>query len=115
VFSIKGSLGFMKNLHHKVVVAFACTALSCTLGANEEAKAAKFTLTPTPFFIDGETNGSGYRVFDSEYDATPNIFSVQRTTVDDERRAFYEFNISNFSLDTDTAISRAILVFLFGY
>jgi hypothetical protein len=34
----------MNNLYHKVAVASVCTALSFALGANEEAKAATFTL-----------------------------------------------------------------------
>jgi hypothetical protein len=37
----------MNNLYHKVAVASVCTALGFALGANKEAKAATFTLTPT--------------------------------------------------------------------
>jgi hypothetical protein len=46
----------MNNLYHKVAVAFACTALSCALGANKEAKAATFTV-PEPTTIFGSAIG----------------------------------------------------------
>jgi len=99
----------MNNLYHKVAVASVCTALSFTLGANQEAKAATFTLYPTQiFFLEGYENGEvngGY----SEYNPESYPFSVQRTYGGRERRAFYEFDISNLSLDTNTLISRVIL------
>jgi hypothetical protein len=44
----KGNLVIMNNLYRKVAVASACTALGFVLGANEEAKAATFTLPSTP-------------------------------------------------------------------
>ena len=99
----------MNNLYHKVAVASVCTALSFTLGANQEAKAATLTLYPTQiFFLEGYENGEvngGY----SEYNPGSYPFSVQRTYDGRERRAFYEFDISNLSLDTNTVISRVIL------
>jgi hypothetical protein len=109
LFTIKGNLVFMSNLYHKVAFAFACTALSCTLGANKEAKAATFTLYPTPlFFLDGYENGEAYGGLNSEYES-PATFSVARGFNGEERRAFYEFDIGNLSLATNTVIRSAIL------
>jgi len=103
----------MNNLYHKVAVASVCTTLSFTLGANQEAKAATFTLYPSQiFFIEGYENGELNRLYTSEYDPgsyESYPFSVQRTYYGRERRAFYEFDISNLSLATDTVISRVIL------
>jgi hypothetical protein len=102
----------MNNLYHKVAVAFACTALSCALGANKEAKAATFTLYANPFFMENLTTGPGYRVLSSEFDdynPYNNYFSVERRDSDDERRAFYEFDIGNLSLTPNTFIKSAIL------
>jgi hypothetical protein len=99
----------MNNLYHKVAVASVCTALSFTLGANQEAKAATLTLYPTYIFLlegyeNGEVNG-GY----SEYDTGSHPFSVQRAYDGRERRAFYDFDISNLSLATNTVIRSVIL------
>ena len=99
----------MSNVYHKVAVAFACTALSCALGANKEAKAATFTLYTNPFFLDGYENGEAYRGLNSEYETGSDPFSVQRTRGGEERRAFYEFDIGNLSLPTNTVIRRATL------
>jgi len=99
----------MNNLYHKVAIASVCTALSFTLGANKEAKAATFTLYPTPlFFLDGYEDGEAYGALNSEYES-PATFSVQRTRSGEERRAFYEFDIGNLSLTTNTVIRSAIL------
>jgi len=46
-YKIKENLVVMNNLYYKVAVASVCTALSFTLVANKEAKAASFTLTDT--------------------------------------------------------------------
>jgi len=99
----------MNNLYHKVAVASVCTALSFTLGANKEAKAATFYLTATPFFIEGisDIEYSGSNKFRSGY-------SVEKLSDYDEYpysdvRAFYEFNIGNLSLAPNTIIRRAIL------
>jgi hypothetical protein len=59
LFTIKGNLFFRNNLYHKVAVASVCTALSFTLGANKEAKAATFTLTRTSSFIIVDSNDDG--------------------------------------------------------
>jgi hypothetical protein len=95
----------MSNLYHKVAVASVCTALGFTLGANKEAKAATFTLTdPEIFFIQGYT-----RRPDNVYGNTDRYSSVQKLYTGYEKRAFYEFNIGNFSLAPNTVIKRAIL------
>jgi hypothetical protein len=100
----------MNNLYRKVAIASVCTALSFTLGANKEAKAATFTLYPTPlFFLDGYEDGEAYGVLNSEYESPAATFSVQRTRSGEERRAFYEFDIGNLSLTTNTVIRSAIL------
>jgi hypothetical protein len=123
---MKGNLVFMNNLYHKVAVASVCTALGFALGANKEAKAATFTLT----------NSSSYIVVDSNLDGTGDyaMYSFNNLPVgilgSEEARAFYEFNIANLSLTSNTVISQAIfqakvntilgndlsfLVDLFGY
>jgi hypothetical protein len=56
MFTRKGNLVVMKNLYHKVAVASICTALSFTLGANQEAKAATITLTPATSFYSFDLN-----------------------------------------------------------
>jgi hypothetical protein len=108
----------MNNLYCKVAVASICTALSFTLVTNKEAKAATFNLTATKFFIQGQTNllgGSRDRVFDNENSNEVSIIinGSEATRPEDfysyERRGFYEFNIGNLSLVTNTVISRAIL------
>jgi len=121
----------MSNLYHKVAVASLCTALSFTLGANKEVKAATFTLTGTKFFIDdvyppnNGIDGVGDRLLNSRYD---NEFTINDEFVlpdvyrfptvgkagsaapfpERERRAFYEFNIGNLSLPPNTAIQSAV-------
>jgi hypothetical protein len=118
LFTVKGNLVFMNNLYHKVAVASVCTALSFTLGASKEAKAATLTLTGTTFVVEGNWSryGSvGERIFDSEgYPSSNGItlltdgsFSSRNSPT--ERRAFYEFNIGNLSLAPNTIISRASL------
>jgi hypothetical protein len=118
LFATKGNLVVMNKLYHKIAVASTCTALSFTLLANKEAKAATFNLTPTKFSIDAETlpyfsnvlitERSTYNeVFVANYLLPPytNYSSVGRA----ETRQFYEFNIGSLSLATNTVISRAIL------
>ncbi len=99
----------MNNLYQKVVVASACTALGFVLGANEEAKAATFTLPPAVTFevIDGGPfsggayDGLGDEVFPGNFDV------VVRGTVG-EAAEFAEFNIGSFSLAPNTVISSAV-------
>lgn len=94
----------MYNLYHKVAVASICTALSFAFGANKEAKAATFSLTPTSSFIIVDSNGDG--VGDYSIDSLENLpvglVGLERT------KAFYEFNIANLSLTYKTVISQAI-------
>jgi hypothetical protein len=124
----------MNNLYHKVAVASICTALSFTLGANKEAKAATFTLTATKFFIDDiypsnsyGTDGVGDRLLNNRYDNEfiidnindefvlpdlyrfPTVARIGNVPITErERRAFYEFNIGNLSLPPNTAIHSAV-------
>jgi hypothetical protein len=121
----------MNNLYHKVAVVSVCTALSFTLGANKEAKAATFTLTATKFFIDDTpppnsyaTDGVGDRLLNSRYDneyiinnefVLPDVYrfpTVAKEGIEGiterERKAFYEFNIGYLSLAPNTVIRSAI-------
>jgi hypothetical protein len=123
----------MNNFYHKLAFASVCTVLSFTLGVNKEAKAARFDLTATKFFIDDiyapnglpnpdgsiyyypdgkGADGLGDRLLNSRYDNEfiMNDFpSVEKRPWSfGERRAFYEFNISNLSLAPNTVIRSAI-------
>jgi hypothetical protein len=105
LFTIQGNLVFMNNFYHKVALAFACTALSCALGANEEAKAATFNGSyPYPWItfqvLDGGSSGRdglGDAVYNTIH---PNpeggLFhswqSIERTTAR-ETAALTEFSI----------------------
>jgi hypothetical protein len=127
LFTRKGNLAVMNNLYHKIAVTFACTALSFTLVANKEAQAATFTLSPpaTQFFIEkGYFESFSSLVFVSPNENNPVLgiftppdfgdsfssvlFSPRRrpSLLDKERRAFYEFNISNLSLAPNTVIRK---------
>ena len=100
----------MNNLYRKVAAASVGIALGFTLGANKEAKAATFTLIdPEIFFGYGSARGSAASIVGSGIDLMPGISSVQKFYTDFERRAFYEFDISNLSLASNTVIRRAIL------
>ncbi len=96
----------MNSLYHKIAVASICTALSFTLGANQEAKAATFTLTATGFtvtYVPGYTTDEpGYTEI---YSGQP--FISEAGYSDLVARAFYEFNIGNFSLAPNTVIKSA--------
>jgi hypothetical protein len=109
LFTIKVNLVFMNSLYHKIAVASVCTALSFILGANKEAKATTFTLTATPFFIYGSSDirNSSYNRFSTDYFVEDQLdtYGVSYSS----NRAFYEFNIGNLSLDTNTVIRSAIL------
>jgi hypothetical protein len=129
LFTIKGNLVFMNNLY-KVALISVCTALSFTLGANKEAKAARFTLTATKFFIDdiyplnNGTDGVGDRLLNNRYDNEfirnddlsdlyrfPTVAKIgvgNAPITERERRAFYEFNIGNLFVPPNTAIHSAV-------
>ena len=105
----------MNNLYYKVAMASICTTLSFTLGANTEAKGATITLTATPFFIEGLNsyrgggNADEYAMFKDSYFVERTENSLNYPFSYSDTRAFYEFNIGNLSLDTNTVIKRAIL------
>jgi hypothetical protein len=112
LFSIKGNLVFMNNHYHKVAVAVAsvCTALSFTLGASKEVKAATFTLVPTYSFVAidwGSPNSSSLDGLGDAYYPTSIPSADIRSDI--ETRASYEFNIGNLSLATNTVIRHAIV------
>jgi hypothetical protein len=74
------------------------------LGANKEAKAVTFTLTPTSSYSVGDVNLDG--AGDWRYEAFVNLpVGIQGS---EEIRAFYEFNIANLSLPSNTVIGQAI-------
>ena len=103
----------MNNLYHKVAVASVCTALSFTSVTNKGANAATFTLSPpaTQFFIEdryrpvslGVTFVSPSNNPDSGTFRSVLKYPGPRSSFT-ERRAFYEFNISNLSLAPNTVI-----------
>ena len=95
----------MSNLYYKIAAVSICTALSFTLGANQEAKAATFTLTAPRFLVFGASESGGIEVLPNDY-AGPSIDSYDYGNFPGTR-AFYEFNIGNLSLAPDTVISRA--------
>jgi len=107
------------NNHHKIAVASVFTALSFTLGTNKEAEAATFSLTATKFFIEDiesiyvrpgfpqSADGLPDRIVDRGNTPLGRFPSVARDR-GAERRAFYEFNLGNLSLPSNTVINRAI-------
>ena len=98
----------MNNLYHKLAFASVCTALGLALVANKEAKAAVFTLTPTPSYSVGDTkeqDGLGDYIFGS---VSLPVGIIKGEGYRDEYRAFYEFNLANLSLAPNTAISSVI-------
>jgi hypothetical protein len=112
----------MNSLYHKVAVASVCTALSFVLGANKEAKAATFTLSfpETQFFVEDRYPRNGFGVDgvgdtfvspnNPDLNNFPSVFKYGGSfmgIVDEERRAFYEFNIGNLSLAPNTVIRSA--------
>jgi hypothetical protein len=117
LFATKGNLVVMNKLYHKIAVASACTALSFTLLANKEAKAATFNLTATQFSISAETLPylSDVRFSLYEYVYASNYLLPPYTDYSSvgvgkaETRQFYEFNIASLFLATNTVISRAVL------
>jgi hypothetical protein len=96
----------MNNLYHKVAIASVCTALTFTLGANQEAKAATFTLTAPRFLVQGDSQNGPTEVYTDDY-AGPSIDYYYYGSGYSATRAFYEFNIRSLSLAPDTVIKRA--------
>jgi hypothetical protein len=109
----------MNNFYHKVAFAFACTALSCALGANKEAKAATFNTGFSPLItfqaIDGgssDRDGLGDAVYNISFPDVDNLrfnlwYAVERTRVK-ETAALSEFSIpySKASIDYPTVDTR---------
>jgi hypothetical protein len=107
----------MSNLYHKFAVASVGIALSFALGANKEAKAATFTLIDSGFYgADTNLDGLG----DSGYGGVPLPVGIRRgeNFSGTEYRAFYQFNIAQLSLASDTVIRvlflRVVLILLRG-
>jgi len=107
----------MNNFYRKIAVASICTALSFTLVTHKKANAATFTLSgpATIFFIEDRypqnyfggtfvspNNNPDSGTFRSifKYSDPRDIFPGT------ERRAFYEFNINNLSLEPNTVIRK---------
>jgi len=96
----------MKNLYGKVAVASIGIALGFVLGANKEVKAATFTLTDSGFLV-ADTNSDGLGNW--YYGGVPLPVGIRRgESFSEEYRAFYEFNIAQLSLASNTVISSAI-------
>jgi hypothetical protein len=97
----------MSNLYHKFAVASVGIALGFALGANKEAKAATFTLTGSGFLV-GDTNLDGQG--DYVYGGVPLPVGIRRfeNFRGEEYRSFYQFNIAQLSLSSNTVITSAI-------
>jgi hypothetical protein len=108
LFTTKGNFVFMRNLYHKVAVAsVVCTAIGLVLGASEEVKATRITLTPTvQFGITTTYNrfGDSYNELSPRYDIVSN--SMYRGGSTNARLA--EFNISSFFIAPNTIIKSAV-------
>jgi hypothetical protein len=98
----------MKNLYGKVALVSVCTALGFALGANKEAKAATFTLTSTNNFYVYDVNNDGVGDGGNSQNL-PLLVGIRRgESFSEEYRAFYQFNIAQLSLPSNTVISSAI-------
>jgi hypothetical protein len=115
----------MNHFYHKVALVFACTTLSCALGANKEAKAATFNTSYYYPLITFQAIDSGSSGRDGLGDAVYNVISpsvdsgifhswynVERTTTS-EIAALTEFSIPNLTrwatdFRTDTRITKII-------
>jgi hypothetical protein len=103
----------MKNLYGKVAIASVCTALGFALVANKEVKAATFILESSGFLV-ADTNRDG--LGDWYYGGVPLPVGIRQGLqygsygeyFREEYRAFYEFNIAQLSLASNTVISSAI-------
>ena len=95
----------MNNFYHKIAVASVGIALGFALGTHKEAKAATFILTRTNSYHLSDQDGLLY-----SGDNTSLRVGTRYPRETEEYRAFYEFNIANLFLDSNTVISSAILV-----
>jgi len=98
----------MNNFYHKIAVASVGIALGFTLGTHKEAKAATFSLTETSRYHLSNSNQDGLQ----DWGGTGASLAVGIRNPRDtkEYRAFYEFNIPNLSLDSNTIITSATLL-----
>jgi hypothetical protein len=112
-FAIKWNLLVMSSLYNKIAVASVCTALSFIWGANKEAKAVTLTLTAPRFLVQGDVQFGGTEVITGDYSG-PSINSYNYGFGGSQTRAFYEFNVDNFSLAPDTVIKKDSFDVLIG-
>ncbi len=103
----------MNNLYHRFAVASVGIALGFALGANKEAKAARFTFTSTRSFWVVDTNQDGVGDDGSDYPAGERYTGLKLFGDDrqlGEYRSFYQFNsINSLPLGSNTRITSAIL------
>jgi hypothetical protein len=102
----KRNLVFMNNFYHKVAVASVGIALGFALGIHKEAKAATFTFTETSSY---HLRNQG-ELPDWDYTGKSLAVGIKNPRDSEDYRAFYEFNIPNLSLDSNTIISSATLL-----
>jgi hypothetical protein len=102
----------MNNLYHRFASASVGIALTFTLGANKEARAATFTFTSTRSYYVVDYNQDG--VIDSSLIGQPGErYTGLRLSEDRPReeigeyRSSYQFDIANLSLDSTTRIKSA--------
>jgi hypothetical protein len=104
----------MNNFYHKIAVASVGIALGFTLGTYKEAKAATITLTET----------SKYHLTETDQDGLPDSVNTNESlavgirepwNTTEEYRSFYEFNITDLFLGSNTIIDSAILKVSINY
>ena len=98
----------MNNFYHTIAVASVGIALGFTLGTHKEAKAATFSLTETSRYHLSNSNQDGLQ--DWSYTGASLAVGIRNPRDTKEYRAFYEFNIPNLSLDSNTIITSATLL-----
>ena len=99
----------MNNFYHKIAVASVGIALGFTLGVPKEAKAVTFSLiTETRSYHLENSNQDGLQ--DSGDTGASLAVGIRNPRDTEEYRAFYEFNIPNLSLDSNTTILSATLL-----
>ncbi len=94
----------MNNLYHKFAVASVGIALGFTLGANQEAYSATFTLQPTTAFVVRDTNSDGLGDLLIPLRNTIGIRKARNV----EDAEFAEFNLGSFPFTPNTVIKSAV-------
>lgn len=111
LFTIKRNLVFMNNLYNRVVVTSVGIALSFTLGAHKEARAATFILYPfraypsdvdSLYLLDRDQDGE----LDYGYIVPP--FHYVGNNSEGEYRSYYKFNLASLFFNSDTVIESAV-------